>query len=97
MILSNSDILYICTYIYLYIYVYIYIYIYIYIYYIYIYISDNSSAKFYQNNKDILQKKLVKDIYLVEDRYLSKEEKEKRDNMFRNQTKICQKQKFVED
>ena len=37
MILSNTDILYICTYIY-------------------------SSAKYYQNNEEILQKKLVKDI-----------------------------------
>ena len=51
------------TYIFVY-YKYIYIYIlYMHIYiYIFIYLHKDSSAKYHQNNKERLQKKLVKDI-----------------------------------
>ena len=52
---------YIYIYIFLYIYIYVFIYIYIYIYsyiLIYIKISKNLSAKYYQENKEILQKNL---------------------------------------
>ena len=48
--------------------------------------SKNSSAKYYQNNKEIIQKKLVKDIKV----FLSKKKK-KSDNMVVNDTKIFQK------
>ena len=48
--------------------------------------SKDSSAKYYQNDKERLQKKLFK-------RYqsLSKEQKEKSDNMVVNDTKVYQK------
>ena len=45
----------------MYIYIYIYIYMYVCIY-IYMQMSKNLSAKYYQENKEILQKKLMKDI-----------------------------------
>ena len=50
--------------------------------------SKDSSAKYYQNNKERLQKKGRK-------RYqsISKEEKEKSNNMVVNDTKISQKMK----
>ena len=50
--------------------------------------SKNLSAKYYQENKDIPQKKLVKDIKI----FLRKKKK-KSDNMFINVTKIFQKMK----
>ena len=50
--------------------------------------SKNLSAKYYQENKEILQKE-------AGERYqnLSKEEKEKNDNRVKNVTKIPQKMK----
>ena len=48
----------------------------------------NLSAKYYQENKERLQKMLVKDI-----RVFLKKRKKKRDNMVVNDTKICQKMK----
>ena len=48
----------------------------------------DSSAKYYQNNKDRLQKKLVKDIKV----FLEKKKK-KCDKMVVNDTKINQKMK----
>ena len=42
-------------------YIYIYIYVCMYVY-IYMQMSKNLSAKYYQENKEILQKKLMKDI-----------------------------------
>ena len=51
-------------------------------------ISKNLSAKYYQKNKEKIQKKLLKDI-----RIFSKEEKEKKNNMVMNVTKISQKMK----
>ena len=63
------------TYISLYItniYIYIlYMHIYIYIY-LFIYLHKDSSAKYHQNNKERLQKKLVKDIKV----FLTKKKKE---------------------
>ena len=50
--------------------------------------SENLSAKHYQENKEILQKKLMKDIKM----FLRKKEK-KSDNMVVNVTKISQKMK----
>ena len=52
--------------------------------------SKNLSAKYYQENKERLQKK-------ARERYqnLSKEEKEKSDNMVMNVTKISQKMKKI--
>ena len=50
--------------------------------------SKNLSAKYYQDNKERLQKKLVKDIEI----FLRKEKK-KSDNMVVNITKISQKMK----
>ena len=47
--------------------------------------SKNVSDKYYQENKDRLQKKLTKD--------LSNEEKEKSDNIVVNNKKIYQKMK----
>ena len=70
------------------------IYIYIYIY-IYIKISKNSSAKYYQNNKERLQKKYVKDIKV----FMTKKKK-KTNHMVMNDTKVYQNMKnksfFVE-
>ena len=48
----------------------------------------DSSAKYYQNNKERLQKRLAKDI-----KVLSREEKEKSKNMIVNDTRIYQKKK----
>ena len=50
--------------------------------------SKDSSAKYYQNNKEILQRK-------AHERYqsLSQEEKKKSNNMVVNDTKISQKMK----
>ena len=48
----------------------------------------DSSAKYYQNNKDRLQKKLVKDI-----KVFLKKKKKKCDKMVVNDTKINQKMK----
>ena len=45
----------------LYVYIYIYMYVCMYVY-IYMQMSKNLSAKYYQENKEILQKKLMKDI-----------------------------------
>ena len=50
--------------------------------------SKDSSAKYYQNNKERLQKRLAKDI-----KVLSREEKEKSKNMIVNDTRIYQKKK----
>ena len=50
--------------------------------------SKDSSAKYYQNTKERLQKKLVKDITVV-----LKKKKKKSNNMFVNNTKIYQKMK----
>ena len=47
-----------------------------------------SSAKYYQNNKQRLHKKCVKDV-----KVLLKEKKKKSDNMAVNDTKIYQKMK----
>ena len=62
--------------------------------------SKDSSAKYYQNNKERPQKKLVKDIVHKRKKVkegLSKEYKEKTDNMVVNDTKIYhKKQKLVE-
>ena len=57
---------------------------------IFIKLSKNSSAKYYQDNKERLQKKTI-------ERYqnLSKEEKEKINNMILNVTKISQEMKKV--
>ena len=61
----------------------------------YIKISKNSSAKYYQNNKERLQKKYVKDIKV----FLTKKKK-KINNMVMNDTKVYEKMKnkslFVE-
>ena len=54
----------------------------------YIKMSENLSAKYYQNSKERLQKKLLKDIKV----FLIKE-KEKRDNMVVIDTNIFQKTK----
>ena len=51
----------------------------------------DSSAKYYQNNKGRIQKKLVKDIKDIKS--LPKEKKKKRDNMVVNNTKIYKKMK----
>ena len=48
--------------------------------------SKNLSAKYYQENKERLQKKLVKDIKIF-----IKKEKKKSNNMVVNVTKISQK------
>ena len=48
--------------------------------------SKNLSAKYYQENKERLQKKLVKDIKIF-----IKKEKKKNNNMVVNVTKISQK------
>ena len=48
--------------------------------------SKGSSAKYYQNNKERLRKKLVKDVKVV-----LKNEKKKSDNMVVNDTKIYYK------
>ena len=55
--------------------------------------SKDSSAKYYQNNKERPQKKLVKDIVHKRKKVkgLSKEYKEKTDNMVVNDTKIYHK------
>ena len=50
--------------------------------------SKNLSAKYYQRNKERLQKKLVKDFKI-----LLKEEKEKSNNMAMNVTKMFKKLK----
>ena len=50
--------------------------------------SKNSSAKYYQNNKERLQKNLVKDI-----KVFLKKKKKKSDNMVVNDTKIYKKMK----
>ena len=50
--------------------------------------SENLSAKHYQENKEILQKKLMKDIKM----FLRNKEK-KSDNMVVNVTKFSQKMK----
>ena len=50
--------------------------------------SKNLSAKYYQENKERLQKKLVKDIKIF-----LKKRKKKSDNMFVNVTKTFQKMK----
>ena len=54
--------------------------------------SKNSSAKYYQDNKERLQKKLLKDINLL------KKKKERSNNMVVKDTKVSQneKQKLVE-
>ena len=51
--------------------------------------SKNSSAKHYQDNKERQPTKDPRRTYQV----LSKEQKEKRDNIFVNDRKICQKMK----
>ena len=53
---------------------------------IYIKLSKNLSAKYYQENKERLQKKLVKDITIF-----LKKKKKKSDNMVVNIIKISQK------
>ena len=56
--------------------------------------SKDSSAKYYQNNKERPQKKLVKDIVHKRKKVkegLSKEYKEKTDNMVVNDSKIYHK------
>ena len=58
------------------------------IFFIYIKMSKNLSAKYYQENKERLQKKLVKDIKIF-----LKKRKKKSDNMLMNVTKIFQKMK----
>ena len=50
--------------------------------------SKESPANYYQNNKDRLQKKLVKDF-----KVFLKKKKKKSINMVLNNTKICQKMK----
>ena len=50
--------------------------------------SKNLSAKYYQENKERLQKKLVKDIKIF-----LKKKKKKSDNMVVNVTNISQKMK----
>ena len=50
--------------------------------------SKNSSAKYYEENKERLQKKLVKDIKIF-----LKKKKKKSGNMVVNVTKISQKMK----
>ena len=50
--------------------------------------SKNSSAKFYQENKERLQKKLTKGIKIF-----LKKKKKKSDNMVVNVTKVSQKMK----
>ena len=55
---------------------------------IYIKISKNLSAKYYQENKERLQKKLLKDIKMF-----LKKKKKKSDNMVVNVTKISQMMK----
>ena len=50
--------------------------------------SKNSSAKYYEKNKERLQKKLVKDIKIF-----LKKKKKKSGNMVVNVTKISQKMK----
>ena len=54
----------------------------------YIKMSKNSSAKYYQDNKERLQKKLVKDI-----KVFLKKKKKKSDNMVLKDTKNSQKMK----
>ena len=57
--------------------------------YFYIYkISEDSAAKYYQNNKERLQKKLVKDI-----KVFLRKKKKKSNNAVVNYTKISQKMK----
>ena len=55
-------------------------------------ISKYSSAKYYQNNKERLQKNLVKDIKIF-----LKKKKKKNDNMVVNDTKIYQKMKYCKN
>ena len=50
--------------------------------------SENLSAKYYQESKERLQKKLVKDIKIF-----LKKKKKKSNNMVMNVTKISQKMK----
>ena len=50
--------------------------------------SENLSAKYYQENKERLQKKLMKDIKIFQ-----KKKKRKSNNMVWNVTKISQKMK----
>ena len=52
--------------------------------------SKNLSAKYYQKNKERLQKKLVKDI-----KNFLKKQKKKSNNMVVNVTKISQKMKKI--
>ena len=52
--------------------------------------SKNLSAKYYQENKERLQKKLLKDIKMF-----LKKKKKKSDNMVVNVTKISQKMEKV--
>ena len=49
----------------------------------------NLSAKYYRENKEILQKRLVKDIKI----FLRKKKKKKINNVVENDTKIYQKMK----
>ena len=49
---------------------------------------SKDSSKHYQNNKERLQKKLIKDI-----KVLLKKKKKKSNNMVKNDTKIYQKMK----
>ena len=58
------------------------------IFFTYIKVSKNSSAKYYQGNKERLKKKLVKDIKIF-----PRKKKEKSKNMVVNYTKIYQKMK----
>ena len=59
------------------------------IFFTFIKMSKGSSAKFYQDNKERLQKKkFVKDI-----EFFLEKKKKKRDNMAVINTKICQKKK----
>ena len=53
--------------------------------------SKNLSAKYYQENKERLQKKLLKDIKMF-----LKKKKKKSDNMVVNVTKISQKMKKID-
>ena len=50
--------------------------------------SKDPSAKYYQNNKERIQKKHLKDIKVFRNK-----KKKKRDNMIVNDKNICQKMK----
>ena len=64
----------------------LYIYIYIYIFFLCIYTSKNLSDNFYQENKERLRKKLVKDI-----KTFLRKKGEKTDNIVVSNTKSYQK------